>query len=489
MKEAITLEYDAIIIGSGMGGLTTGALLSQAGKKVLVLEQHYEIGGCASMFRRRQFRYDVAIRLISGCEPGGELYNLYDKLGLLDKIEFIEVNPMYSLKFENTVYEVPANLDELNRKMVEWFPEDGEAITETISEIKQIGQALMNESFQKDPKLLQRVIALNNMSFADYLANRFRHPHSALLLSSLHFYAGVNLQQLPTLFMMNVMMSYHNGAFYPKGGSQKLTHVLRDYIQSHNGDVLVKRKVEKILYSGSRVQGVIDQKGNEYFAPVVISNADLTLTMKKLLGEEHLPPLYRESLAKLEPSHSAVILYAALKKEGIVKTLPHELFLSPAYESLLDDEQYLYQPDNLDSDPFISVSCPSVVESSLAPKDHVVIAVTALTSAKHVQGIDKKTLEQKFIHLLNKKLPGLTKQIVGYELATPSTITKFTLSRQGAIFGWGKSKHQRWMAKMGPNTPIQGLYLTGQWTPQIHGVYGTTRSGRKTFEYIINNNS
>jgi prolycopene isomerase len=481
------MRYDAIIIGSGMGGLTTGALLTQAGKKVLVLEQHYEIGGCASMFRRRQFRYDVAIRLISGCEPGGELYNLYHKLGLMNQIEFIEVNPMYSLRLDNTEYDIPANLDELNQKMIEWFPEDSKAITETIAEIKQIGQALMNESFQKDPKLLQRVIALNNMSFADYLGNRFRHPHAALLLSSLHFYAGVNLQQLPTLFMMNVMMSYHNGAFYPKGGSQKLTHVLRDYIQSHNGNVLVKRKVEKILYNGSHVQGVIDQKGNEYFAPIVISNADLTLTMKDLLGEEHLPPLYRESLTKLEPSHSAVILYAALKKEGIVKTLPHELFISPAYESLLDDEHYLYQPENLDSDPFISVSCPSSVENSLAPEDHVVIAVTALTTTKHVQGIDKKTLEQKFLQLIDKKLPSLTKQIVGYELATPSTIKKFTLSRQGAIFGWGKSMDQQWIAKMGPNTPIKGLYLTGQWTPQIHGVYGTSRSGRKTFEYIMNN--
>lgn len=471
-----------------MGGLTTGALLSQAGKKVLVLEQHYEIGGCASMFRRRQFRYDVAIRLISGCERGGELYNLYHKLGILDQIEFTEVNPMYWLKLENTEYGVPANLDELNLKMVEWFPEDGKAITETIAEIKQIGQALMDESFQKDQKLLQKVIALNSISYADYLANRFRHPHTALLLSSLHFYAGVNLQQLPTLFMMNVMMSYHNGAFYPKGGSQKLTYVLRDYIQSHKGDVLVNRKVEKILYNGSQVQGVIDQKGNEYFAPIVISNADLTLTMKELLGDKHLPPLYRESLTKLEPSHSALILYVALKKEGIVKTLPHELFISPAYASLLTDEDYLYQPEHLDSDPFISISCPSVVESSLAPKDHVVIAVTALTSAKHVQGIDKKMLEQKFIQLLEKKLPGLTEHIISYELATPSTITKFTLSRQGAIFGWGKSMDQRWIAKMGPNTPIQGLYLTGQWTPQIHGVYGTTRSGRKTYEYIMNSN-
>jgi prolycopene isomerase len=478
-----TSNYDVIVIGSGMGGLTTGSLLAHAGKKVLVLEQHYEVGGCASMFRRRNFRYDVAIHLVSGCEPGGELYNLYSKLNVLDQMEFIEVNPMYYLRLGDFTYEIPANLNELNTKMRNWFPEDREMITETIDEIKKIGKAFIDDTFKNDSALLKRVIELTKISYADYLANRFYHPHVAMVLSSLHLYAGVNLKKLPTLFMMNVLMSYHNGAFYPKGGSQKLTHVLRDYIRSQKGDVLVKRKVEKILYEG-KIQGVIDHKGNQYFAPIVVSNGDLIKTMRNLLGEKNLPQLYNEALNRLVPSHSAIILYAALKNEGITKSLPHELFLSPE-SNLMNDEQYLYRPTDSTSDPCISICCPSVVDSSLAPEGYSVISATALSCRKSVEGIDKQFLEEKFIQLLDTKIPGIKDQIVSYELATPSTIEKFTLSSKGAVYGWGKSVDQPWIARMGPNTPIKGLYLAGQWTPHIHGVYGTCVSGRKTAETIL----
>jgi phytoene dehydrogenase-like protein len=64
-------------------------------------------------------------------------------------------------------------------------------------------------------------------------------------------------------------------------------------------------------------------------------------------------------------------------------------------------------------------------------------------------------------------------------------LERFTSSSQGALYGWQKSMQQPWMAKMGPNTPIEGLYLTGQWTPHVHGVYGTCLSGRKTTEMIL----
>jgi phytoene desaturase len=471
-----------------MGGLTTGALLAQSGMKVLVLEQHYEVGGCASMFRRKNFHFDVAIHLVGGCQPGGEVYNLYHKLSLLDQIDFIEVDPMYHLRVGNFVYEVPSNLDQFEQKMVEWFPEDRVAILETMKEIKWIGKAFIDGTFQQDPKVLQRVMKLNTISFADYVAGRFQHPHTFIVLSSLHLYAGVNLKQLPTIFMINLMMSYHEGAFYPKGGSQKLTHVLRNYICSQNGEVLVKRKVEKILSDGTKVQGVIDQKGNKYHAPIVVSNADMKKTMTELLGSQYLPELYSQSLQKLIPAHSAVILYAVLRNKGVTLTIPHELFLFPEDE-VTDDHKYLYRPLDPQSDPCITICRPSVVDRSLAPEGYSVISVTTFCDWHAIEKLrqeqEKQTIADRYIQLLESKLPGLQKQIVSYELATPSTLERFTSSSQGALYGWQKSMQQPWMAKMGPNTPIEGLYLTGQWTPHVHGVYGTCLSGRKTTEMIL----
>jgi prolycopene isomerase len=480
-----TGNYDVVIIGSGIAGLAAGSLLTNEGKKVVVLEQHYEVGGCASMFRRRNFHYDVAVHLISGCEPGGEIYNLLEKLNILDSIAFTEVNPMYHLKLGETTYEVPSNLDELNKRMGNWFPEDKQKIDETIQEIKLIGEAFMKETFQNDAKIFKRVVDLKDVSFGEYVANRFTNPRTAMVLSALNVYAGVNLKKLPTIFMMTVLMCYHNGAFYPKGGSQKLSHVLRDYIRSQGNDVLIKRRVEKILYDGSKVQGVVDHKGNEYLAPIVISNGDFLKTMRDLVGEKHLPPLYKQSMKKMILSNSAIILYAALKNEGITSSLPHELIINPLSD-LMGDEHYLYRPTDPMTDPCMSICCPSAIDSSLAPEGYSVISATVYCDPNDVKDLDKKFIEERFLAFLEEKVPGLREQIVSYELATPSTIERFTMSTQGAAYGWEKSIDQPWMGRMGPNTPIHGLYLTGQWTPHIHGVYGACLSGRRTTEVILN---
>src|SRR5690606_4708362 len=132
-------RYDAIIIGSGLAGLTSAALLSQSGFRVLVLEQHYFIGGCAHTFKRANYIFDTAIHVIGGGEQGGEINNLYKKLDLLDKIEFTRIDPMITLQMDGLSYPIPAELDILNNRLEEWFPEEALSIRKVINEIKYIG--------------------------------------------------------------------------------------------------------------------------------------------------------------------------------------------------------------------------------------------------------------------------------------------------------------------------------------------------------------
>lgn len=473
-------NYDAIIIGSGFGGLIAGALLAHSGAKVLVLEQHYEVGGCVSMFRRGKYQFDVAVHLLGGCEPGGLIHSLYERLGLADQLEFLEVNPMYHLYLGEHHYEIPANLDHLADKMGNWFPQDHAAIKKVIEEIKTIGGAILRGDFQSNPQVGLRLMELSTLSFDDYLKDRFHHPHTSLVLSSLHPYAGVNVKQLSTVFMMSMLMSYHGGAYYPRGGSQKMSHLLRDYISAHHGQVLTRKKVEKILYDGTSVQGVVDQKGNEYYAPVVISNADLQTTMTELLGEEFLPDTYQADLQRLTPSHSAVILYAVVKNEGFAKPFPHEMFLFPDHE-LDNDQKYLYHPLDEKTDPSLLICCPSAVDPSLAPEGHSILSCLAICDQDEVERVraekGKEAISEHFLQLIEAKIPGFRERIVLSEFATPATVERYTGNQKGAIYGWLKSKDQPWLSEMGPVTPIPGLYAAGHWTPNVHGVYGACLSG------------
>jgi phytoene dehydrogenase-like protein len=466
--------YDVIIIGAGFAGLTAGALLAKSGQKVLVLDQHYVVGGCVSMFRRKQFNFDAAVHLIGGCGPGGPILSLYQQLGLDGQIEFIEVDPMYHLRIGETEYEIPANLDSFAQRMGEWFPEDRDAVNEVIEEIKIISQALFTGNLEQ---VGPRVQELSMQSFGDYLEGRFQNPRTSLVLSSLHPYAGVNIRKLSTLFMFSMLASYHDGAYYPRGGSQKMSQLLSEYICQNGGQVLLRRKVEQIIYDGNRVRGVIDQKGNRYEANTIISNADLLTTMTKLLDERALPDEYRQGLRKLKPSHSAVILYAAIKNTE----LPHELFLFPNHQQD-DDSKYLYDPSNAESDPFILVCCPSAVDSSLAPEGYSVLSGMVIADYQTIEDYrkahGKEALENQLIQLIDSKIPNFKEKLVHYELATPSTIERFTRNQKGAIYGWMKSYDQPWIEAIGPTTPINGLYLASHWLPNIHGVIGACLAGQ-----------
>jgi prolycopene isomerase len=484
-------KYDAVIIGAGYGGLTSAALLTQSGAKVVVLEQHYEVGGYVSMFQRGKFHFDVAVHLVSGCEPGGEIHSLYEKLGLLDKIDFIQVSPMYELYLGDTLYNIPSNLDDMAHKLSEWFPDDREAIYQTIDEIKVIGKAGLAFIAGKDiddPIVGQRLMEIAALPFGEYLANRFAHPHVRLILSSLHPYAGSNIDEVSSIFMMCMMVTYHPGAFYPRGGSQKLSNLLRDYIVDHGGQVLIKRRVEKITYEDSQITGVVDHKGNEYKAPIVISNADMEKTVNQLLGREAFPKLYSENIGKLKPSPSAVILYAGICDEELEHKLSHETFYFPENE-MTSEEQYLYNPLDSHSNPCILVCTPSAVDSSLAPKGHSVATFMALCDREVIEQIKREKgkpfLIEHFLTLIEKRIPNLRKSLVVHELATPSTIEHYTLNKNGAVYGWARNFNQAWEQEMGPKSPVEGLYLAGHWNPNAHGVYGACLSGRRVAEIII----
>ena len=132
-------EYDVIVIGSGMGGLTSAALMSRAGLRTLVLEHHFAPGGNTQCFRRKKmFDFDVGLHYIGDCEPGGLFPVVMGQLGLADKVEFL---PMDQDGFDTLIYpdlrfRVPAGWENYESRLKETFPEEARAIERFVAFMK-----------------------------------------------------------------------------------------------------------------------------------------------------------------------------------------------------------------------------------------------------------------------------------------------------------------------------------------------------------------
>jgi phytoene desaturase len=487
-------KYDAIIIGAGLGGLSAAAKIAHSRQKVLVIDQHYVVGGCASTFKRKKFYFDASVHLMGGCEENGLIGHFLKELGIGGGISFIEINPMYTAKIGEETFDIPANLYELEGNMCRWFPEECQGIHEVIDKIIQIGNLLIHENKtdgnkENQASMMRELANLRNVSFRDFLGSYLSNEKAISVLNTLAFYAGVSPNTLSALFMIGVLISYHNGAYYPKGSTQALANLLKDYITEQGSEVVIKRKVEKIIVKDGKVAGIVDHKGQIYESDVIISNSDMESTYKSLIGEEYLPNIYKKKFNQLKSSCSAVILYAGIKDEGQwSRNIPHELFIYP--EGIQGSQLKYYHPGDPSVIP-MSICCPSHADPDLAPPGYSVVTITALCDYQAIEDIraekGKNYILEDFLQRIEQILPGFRERMVLHELATPGTIHRFTKNQKGAMYGWNKERDQPWLAKMGPVSPIKGLYFAGHWTANIHGVYGVIKSGLQTAKTVINN--
>jgi prolycopene isomerase len=137
--EARKDAYDAIVVGSGIGGLTAAALLTRAGRSVLVIERHDRVGGYAHSFRRGRYLFDSAVHLIGGCEPtafegGGLIHNLLTELDVLDRCRFKRIDPCFAAVFPGMVATVPGDLDEFITTFSDEYPSSAKGLREFVQE-------------------------------------------------------------------------------------------------------------------------------------------------------------------------------------------------------------------------------------------------------------------------------------------------------------------------------------------------------------------
>jgi phytoene dehydrogenase-like protein len=496
--EASKSAYDVVIAGGGIGGLTAGAFLAQAGKQVLVVEQEERAGGFAREFQHGPYNINPALHVIMGCGPAGPPgHGLIDsalrQLGVREQCEFVAVDPFYRVQLPDLQIDVPAGRDAYLEAHQRAFPEEASGLEDLVSLCSQVYQefvrlpivlrwrdlALMPVRF---PKHFRYVNATLGSVMRSFLSS----PRSMAAYAALWPYLALPPSRVTFLQWATMMSSYvEEGAFYCRGGFQDLADALSGGLTNHGGELVLGARVTKIHSAGSCVQGVSLESGQEIRAPVVISNIDARVTFQGLLEPGQAPSRYMRRLSRLEPSLSVLGLHLGTDLDVHSLGVPKVTMIVPwdldsGYTDALNGKV-----------PGLGMHIPTVCDESLAPPgEHLVIIQAFVPSeAGDLSPAASARFAEDLLDLAEGVLPGLRDHLTFVEGLSEEGQQHYPLHRVGPMYGWAASPQQIGPRRLPNRTPVEGLFLVGHWTQPGHGIWTVVLSGINVARLVLGENA
>lgn len=488
-------SQDVVVVGAGIGGLTAGALLAKAGKKVLVVDDNERPGGYARTIREGPYCFDTAVHLISGCEPTGPLGpGLIDAVlrqtGVRECCEFLRVDPFYTVRFPDFRLDVPAGREAFIEAHARHFPQDAPGLRRLLDLCHVISRQLLD--FPVSPRLrdwlllprrFPEVFRYRNATLGQVIDRHISDPRMKTLFAALWPYVGLPPSSASFLTYAAMMASYiEEGAFYCRGSFQVVADALAEAVTKHGGELLLETRVSRILNEGRTAAGVLLEDGTRIFAPIVISNADARHTFERLLDPESLPRHFMRRLRRLRPAILAGSLYLATDLDLGQGDARLETIVSASW-----DAKHVFDEAMSGRIAGVSVTIPTLLERSLARSgEHLVIVMGFASSASHeMRPAERAKMAGQLLDLGETVVPGLRDHITHCAGGSQDVEQGLPVKVLGPIYGWEVSPQQAGPRRLAHETPISGLYLSGHWSRPAHGIYGVTWSGIQTARIVL----
>ncbi len=486
-KELGPNEYDVVVIGSGGGGLSAAAMLAKNGMKVIVIEQHYQVGGYMSSFSRKGYTFEASL---DAMDKTG--IDMFEKLGIQDKVTVVKLDDPYLALFPDLKFQVPADSDEYLKKLQETFPHEAEGIEDlfdTLGSMNTTMGNLMNLQDGKDtisslfnlifkPWNIWPVVKYWSSNCTNMMDDFVKDKKFIALFTQLMCYTGIDSDNVSGMLFAMMWNSYHFGGFYYfHGGSHAVTKALAEVVEENGGKVLLSNLVTKIIIKDGRAVGVRAEEVNskkvkEFKCRYVVSNANAPQTFFKLVGREYLPEDYTKSLENMTIGLPTYAVYLGVNHDYSKEMPNHTIFDNPCFDQNKIFEYY--HKGNAEKALYGLINY-TMKDPTNAPKGKNVIALISIMPYDYKgdwnrsKGYDAyKALKEKvadtFITRAEKHLPTIRKYVEVMEVATPFTNERYTLNPKGTIFGWEYSIDQSMMKRLPQETPIENLYLSGAWT-------------------------
>ena len=458
-------DYDAIIIGAGIGGLVCGCYLAKAGLKTLIVEKNEKPGGYCTSFTRNGFNFDACAHSLGSLRPGGTIYRVLEELGVLHKLKIKRYEPSDIILSGAYKISLWSNLDATIAEFHSNFPKEAKNITRFFNNIL----GLKHYS----------LAALRNKTFKEFLDLYFKNADLKAILSlPILGNAGLPASQMCAFTAVVMCIEYMlDGGYYPNGGMQKFPDILLETFKKFGGDALLFTLSTGIKLNNNCVEGIYVNEKRFISSRYVISNIDCRQTFMELIGKENIETNILKMLNSLKSSLPIFILYLGL--DSAIDNIPPGANVWFMSDGDIDRMYYMAENGSIEDSAWFVIR--------LSP-DKKCINMFVMSSFKNSEywKVNKKRLIDFLIKKAERCIPNLQQHVVFKDAATPNTLYKWTLNYQGAAYGWAEIPSQFAISEFSQSTPIKNLYLTGHWTTLVQGIPGVTYLGRSTANIILN---
>jgi len=504
--DKVPKNLDVIVIGSGIGGLTAAATLAKAGKKVLLLEQHEQAGGCCHTFIEKGFEFDVGLHYIGQLHENSLLRIAFDQISE-GQLEFQELDQHFDTiqigegeeKREYTIY---TGKTEMEAHLKKQFPDDTAAI-ETFFNIMKV--SAKKTHYLATLKLIPRWLSLFLVKtrIAHFVSPIFTLTGTGATglvdtltsnkdLHVIFSYLFYGVPPKDSSIVINALLIHHykRGAYYPKGGASEIAYHIIRTIQNHGGTCLVRAPVTQILVNDNNTAyGVKVRKGLsdevEIHAPIVVSNCGLFTTFQKLVPR-HITykPDVQERLDMMKHGRGSFLVFSGFEgtqeELGLVST-NFWLFKNNDLDQSMEEYFALGKEEAPDNIPMMFITMPSAKdpEAKLRHPGKSCMTILTMVNYEWFEEWADTTVRKRGDDYYNYKMrfannvfdwactifPKIREKLVFQEVATPLTNMHYLGAQRGAMYS-AEHNLDRFnaeaVARNRCDTPVKNLYISGQ---------------------------
>lgn len=486
-----------LIIGGGLGGLVTGALLAKEGYQVTVLEKNAIIGGGLQNFKRHDVSFSTGMHVFGGFSERGQLRKIYSYLGIMDRLMLQPMDEagydVVTVLEDGATYRMPKGKERYINYLGELFPAEKDNIRAYIEKLYELSEEEDLFYLRERPSQMFMTVSEDAILPYDVLMDRYMNdPKLKGLLSYLTPLFGGVAGTTPA-FMHALLDVLHIGGTYQfVGGSKQMADLLKEVIEEAGGKVLANEEVVGIEVENQEVKQVVTKKGHTYSADGYISDVHPDVLLR-LVGEKVFPVSFKKRLQSIPETFSSFSVYVKFKEDAF-PYFNHISYCLSDYNSKFSLKTIREQdwPHN------VMYYTPTIENQGTFAESMIVISEMDFEWVKPWEKtwtgrrgesykVWKQQMTEQVLDYMEQLYPDLRSRIDFVMASSPLTIRDYYGNKEGSNYGFLRDSNNIMLSQMSVFTKVKNLFLTGQ-NVNIHGLCGVSLTAIQTAEAFVGDN-